>query len=90
MENTSIRQIIFLGSPEPAREVVGLPDWAMPGGERYVITAKPPPGATDEQKAEMWRALFADRMKLAAHVEQHERDTYALLIASADGHLGRI
>jgi len=88
MENASIRQIIFLGFPEPAREVVGLPDWAMPGGERYVIRAKPPAGATAEQKAAMWRALFADRMKLAAHVEQQERDTYALVVASADGHLG--
>lgn len=86
MENTSIRAIIFLGSPEPAREVVGLTDWAM--RERYVISAKPPAGATAEQKAELWRALFADRMKLAAHVEQQERDTYALVIASADGHLG--
>jgi uncharacterized protein (TIGR03435 family) len=86
MENTSIRGIIFLGSPEPARDVVGLPDWAT--RERYVIRAKPAAGATDQQKAEMWRALFADRMKLAAHVEQQERDTYALVIASADGHLG--
>jgi uncharacterized protein (TIGR03435 family) len=85
-ENASIRQIIFLGSPEPAREVVGLPDWAM--RERYVIRAKPPAGATAEQKAMMWRSLFAGPMKLAAHVEREERDTYALVIASADGHLG--
>jgi uncharacterized protein (TIGR03435 family) len=36
----------------------------------------------------MIRAMFADRMKLQAHVEQRERDTFALVVARSDGKLG--
>ena len=36
----------------------------------------------------MWRAMFADRMKLVAHVEQREKDSYALVLARSDGRLG--
>jgi len=36
----------------------------------------------------MWRAMFADRMKLVAHVEQRERDVYSMVLARADGRLG--
>ena len=33
-------------------------------------------------------ALYADRMKLRAHVETREQDTYALVLARSDGRLG--
>jgi uncharacterized protein (TIGR03435 family) len=36
----------------------------------------------------MWRAMFADRMKLVAHIEQREKDAYALVLARSDGRLG--
>jgi len=86
MLNVAIRQFITGASPVPVREVEGLPDWAMQ--ERYDVTAKPPVGSTLQQRAEMWRTLFAHRMKLVAHVEERERDTYALALARADGRLG--
>ena len=86
MLNVAIRQFITGASPVPVREVEGLPDWAMQ--ERYDVTAKPPVGSTLQQRAEMWRTLFANRMKLVAHVEERERDTYALVLARADGRLG--
>ena len=86
MVNVAIRQFITGASPVPVREVEGLPDWAMQ--ERYDVTAKPPAGSTPQQRAEMWRTLFANRMKLVAHVEERERDTYALVLARADGRLG--
>ena len=70
----------------PVREVVGLPDWATT--ERYDITAKPPAGSTPQQRSEMWRTFFAERMKLVAHVEERERDTFALVLARSDGRLG--
>jgi uncharacterized protein (TIGR03435 family) len=86
MTNTSIRSFITLAAPVPVREVSGLPDWAE--DERYDVIAKPPAGATPQQRREMWRTLFADRMKLVAHVEEHERDTFALVLAHSDGRLG--
>jgi uncharacterized protein (TIGR03435 family) len=86
MTNQPIRSIIMSASPVPAREVVGLPDWAMT--ERYDVTARPPAESTREQRGQMWRTLFAQRMKLVGRVEQHERDTFALVLARADGRLG--
>jgi uncharacterized protein (TIGR03435 family) len=84
--NQPIRSIIMGASPTPAREVVGLPDWALT--ERYDVTTKPPAGSTREQRAEMTRRMFAERMKLVVHVEQRERDTFALVLARGDGRLG--
>jgi uncharacterized protein (TIGR03435 family) len=86
MVNQPIRSMIFAASPVPAREVVGLPEWAE--RDSYDITAKPPAGSTREQRSDMWRTLFAERMKLAAHVEERERDTFALVVARSDGQLG--
>jgi uncharacterized protein (TIGR03435 family) len=86
MTNQPIRSVINSASPVPVREVVGLPDWA--NVERYDLTAKPPVGSTREERLQMWQTLFADRMKLSAHVEHHERDTYSLVLARSDGRLG--
>jgi len=86
MTNQPIRSILLSASPVQTREVIGLPDWA--NTERYDVTVKPPEGATREQVREMWRAMFADRMKLTAHVEQRERDVYSMVLAHADGRLG--
>jgi uncharacterized protein (TIGR03435 family) len=38
--------------------------------------------------AARWQALFAERMKVVAHVEEREQDTFALVPARADGRLG--
>jgi uncharacterized protein (TIGR03435 family) len=86
MVNQPIRSIINSASPVPVRDVVGLPDWAMT--ERYDITARPPASSTREQRSEMWRTAFAERMKLVAHVEEREQDTFALVVARSDGRLG--
>lgn len=86
MTNQPIRSIILSASPVPARQVERLPDWAMT--ERYDVTAKPPAGSTREQRSQMWRTLFAERMKLVAHVEEREQDTFALVLARSDGRLG--
>src|SRR5947207_3221369 len=72
------------------RDIEGMPDWML--RERYDVTVKPPAGLTREQLREqmplMWRAMFADRMKLVAHVEQRERDLYRLELARSNGKLG--
>jgi uncharacterized protein (TIGR03435 family) len=84
--NNTIASMIMVASPVPVREVVGLPDWA--NTERYDITARPPANSTREQRSEMWRTAFAERMKLVAHIEERERDTFALVLARSDGRLG--
>jgi bla regulator protein blaR1 len=86
MANVRINQFITSAAPVPVREVVGLPEWAQT--ERYDVTAKPPADSTREQRRQMWQTLFSERMKLEAHVEQREKDTFALVIARSDGRLG--
>ena len=86
MTNQPIRSIILGASPVPVREVSGLPNWANTEG--YDLIAKPPAGSTREQRAEMMRNMFIERMNLAGHVEEQERTTFALIVARNDGRLG--
>jgi len=69
-------------------EVTGLPDWVLT--ERYDIIAKPAPDShpTREQRAEMMRNMLIERMKVAGHIEQVERQGFALVVARNDGRLG--
>ena len=92
MTNLPLGDLVNLASPVPVtlRDVVGMPDWMM--RERYDVTAKPPAGLTRDQLGPawpaMWHALFADRTKLVAHVEQREKEAYVLALARSDGRLG--
>ncbi len=86
MVNMAVRQFILTASPVPTREVVGLPEWATT--ERYDVDVKPPAGSTRDQQRLMWQALWADRFKLVAHIEQRERDVFSLVLARSDGRLG--
>jgi len=86
MTGISIDSIVSNASPTETRDVDGLPAWAK--SDPYDLTAKPPPNSTREQIREMWRAMFADRMKLVAHVEEREQSTFALVIDRSDGRLG--
>jgi uncharacterized protein (TIGR03435 family) len=83
MTGLPIASIISSASPIETRDVEGLPAWAT--SERFDITAKPPPDSTREQIRQMWRAMFADRMKLSAHVEEREQNTFALVLDRSDG-----
>lgn len=86
--------IALVGSASPVfvmlRDIIGAPDWMM--RESYDVTVRPPAGLSQEQLRDAWpammRAMFADRMKLAAHVEEREADTFALVVARKDGRLG--
>jgi uncharacterized protein (TIGR03435 family) len=86
--NRPISTIIGAAAPEQAFETIGLPEWAR--AERYDITARPAPDSrpSRQQRAEMMRNLFIDRFKLVAHIEQRERDGFALVVARSDGKLG--
>ena len=86
MRNSPMRSIILAASPVPTREAEGYPAWV--DTERYDVTAKPPDGATREQRPAMMRRMFEDRMKLKGHVEERERNIFALVVARSDGRLG--
>jgi uncharacterized protein (TIGR03435 family) len=86
MRNHPIRSILRAGSPVPPSEVEGAPEWTE--RELYDITAKPPAGATRRQRNEMMRRMLEDRMKLKGHVEERERNVFALVVARSDGRLG--
>jgi uncharacterized protein (TIGR03435 family) len=84
--NMVVAGFVRQASPIKVREVLGLPEWAST--ERFDVTVKPPTGTTEEQRRAMWGAMFADRMKLVAHMEQRERTVYALVTARSDHRLG--
>ena len=84
--NQPIRSLLSGAAPVRVRDVVGYPSWVA--NERYDITLKPPAGSTPQQRAEMQRTMFAERMNLLAHVEEREQTTFALVLARSDGRLG--
>ena len=67
-------------------QMVALPSWV--DSERYDVVARAEPGASREDQVKMWRAVLADRMKLAAHYERREEPSYNLVLARADRRLG--
>ena len=74
--------------PAVPADMVGLPDWAM--RERYDVSATSPLSrpATPDERAAMFRAMLADRLKLFAHTENREQQVYDLVLAQGDGRLG--
>jgi uncharacterized protein (TIGR03435 family) len=90
MTSQPIWSIIAAASPVPVspRDIMGLPDWVR--NESYNIIAKPAPDSnpTREQRAEMMRNMLIDRMKVAGHIAEQERTTFALVIARRDGRVG--
>jgi uncharacterized protein (TIGR03435 family) len=91
--NVDMSLIIRLALPVsmsvPMLQVLGLPGWAQT--DRYDITAKPPEEFTEptaKQRSEMWHSVFVDRLKLQAHVEDRQRNTYALVLAHSNRKLG--
>ena len=88
MTNLPMLGLILTASPEPVllTNVVGMPDWMT--RERYDVIVKPPAGTTPDQTKAMWATMFADRLKLSAHVEHREQTTFALVLARPDGRLG--
>jgi len=74
-------------SAGPPADMVGLPDWAI--REYYDVSATSTLAtATAEDRAAMLKAMLADRVKLAVHIEKREQPVYDLVVARADGKLG--
>jgi uncharacterized protein (TIGR03435 family) len=83
----SLRTLIFQGYPVETLpiEVQNLPPWAS---DIYDFEAKGKPNASPDERRQMFRAMLADRLKLAAHYEDRERPGYALVVARDDKRLG--
>jgi uncharacterized protein (TIGR03435 family) len=74
-------------SAGPPADMVGLPDWAI--REYYDVSATSSlTKATAEDRTAMLKAMLADRVTLAVHVEKREQPVYDLVVARADGKLG--
>jgi uncharacterized protein (TIGR03435 family) len=88
MPNMPLQTLVVAGYPLQTVPVlvIGLPGWAA--SERYDVVAKGKPGATPEERQQMWRALLTERFKLQAHYEMRERAGYNLVFARADKRLG--
>ena len=74
--------VIHLAYPVQG-EIIGAPDWFYE--EAYDLNARIVGSPTKARTQELWRAAFADRMKLQAHVEAREEQVYALVPSRADG-----
>lgn len=92
--NSPLRQLIIYAYDVNPTALVGGPAWI--GTSRYDVLAKlegdhmpVPLGAGPDHAQLAMRTLLADRFKLQVHRETRELDVYALVVAKADGTLGR-
>lgn len=86
MVNVTTSGLILSAYPTKIHDLVGAPSWVT--SDPYDVEARATFVPTPEQERMMLRALLADRFKLAAHYETHERPIYNLVVARADGRLG--
>src|SRR5262245_47385825 len=88
--NRPIATIVAAAAPGPVDEVARerLPQWVL--SERYDIIAKPAPDShpTRQQRDEMMRNLLIERLKATGHIEEIDREGFALVLARSDGKLG--
>lgn len=81
IENASLQKCIALAFniSEDRDGAMVAPTWARE--IRYDITAKLPPGATEEEARTMFQNLLMERFRLKTHHESREASIYALLVA---------
>lgn len=85
----TVSSLLAMAYPMPLTvDLDGLPDWAK--RDKYdVIATSTLKEATPEQRRAMLQAMLVDRLKLAVHIEKHQRDIFRLVVARSDGHLGQ-
>lgn len=86
MTNGPLRTLVSMAYPPGRGGMSSLPAWA--DAERYDMTARIVGDPSPEQRRALWRALLAERMKLAAHYESREVATFDLVPMRSDGQLG--
>lgn len=82
--NMTMESLINLAYELPGgfSSIEKAPDWFFREGYdvNAVVSGKPTP----EQSRELWRAVFAERFKLKAHVETRDVPAYAVVLARPD------
>jgi uncharacterized protein (TIGR03435 family) len=92
--NVPVRDLIMVGFGEPGRLV---PESLMSGGpswidtDRFDVTAKVGRESQNSvaEKQMMLRRLLAERFKLVVHTQRTNSPIYTLVLASANGEVGR-
>jgi uncharacterized protein (TIGR03435 family) len=87
--NMPLRALVRLAYGLHDSQIAGGPPWLAQA--RFDVTAKADNGTAPnlEAMAPMLKALLADRFALQVHIEPRELPTLALVVARADGALGR-
>jgi uncharacterized protein (TIGR03435 family) len=86
--NAPLKKLVEIAYQVEDFQVTGGPPWSS--SERFDITAKAANSdATFADMQVMLRTLLADRFKLRVRTEQRDMATFALVVASADGAIGR-
>lgn len=86
MVNGPVSTLIRSAYPAQLNELIGAPSWVA--SDRWDVTAVAGADATSDEIQSMMQAMLAERFRLAVHYETRERETYALVLARADGQLG--
>jgi len=86
MVNGSMRTLFGNAYPSQSSDILNMPGWFTT--ERYDLTARIVGNPTAEQRLELWRQLFTERMKLRVHYETRDQPTFDLVLARTDGRLG--
>ena len=80
--NVPFSILISLAYPvQRSEQIIGAPDWFYEA--TYDVIARFTGTPTAEQRRDAWRSLFGDRLKLRAHLETRETDTFALVLAQS-------
>jgi len=82
--NVRVSQILGVAWDAPMG-IKGLPKWASE--EAIDVEVKWPVNTPRDQLVEMFRSMFAERMKLQVHYETVDDPSFALTVARADGRL---
>jgi uncharacterized protein (TIGR03435 family) len=87
MMNAPVSLLIGFAHPRPNLRIQNAPQWVH--RESYDITAKASGEPTKAEMEAMLRSLLVQRFSFRAHWEEKEVDAYDLVLARADGRLGR-
>src|SRR4051812_9231903 len=85
--NVPIRTLLYRAFDITAdTAIVGVPSWA--DSDRYDIIAKSSASPSVNVRAQMFRTLLVQRLKLVAHMEMRDQSVLNLVLAREDGSLG--
>src|SRR4051812_1941914 len=83
LTNVTVRALLYRAFDITAdTPIVGLPAWV--DTEHYDVEVRTGAKPSAAEQRDMWRALLADRLKLATHDDTREQPIYNLVLARPD------